>query len=64
MNVTPLSAGNSGQKLKFYINRNKRLKKCLEQENEPPQKAVILQTLIIDNYNVQKTYIKAQLWMM
>lgn len=45
MNVIPLSAGNSGQKLKFYINRNKRLKKCLEQENEPPQKAVILQTL-------------------
>ena len=46
MNVIPLSAGNSGQKLKFYINRNKRLKKCLEQENEPPQKAVILQTLV------------------
>lgn len=45
MNVIPLSAGNSGQKLKFYINRNKRLKKCLEQENEPPKKAVILQTL-------------------
>ena len=44
MNVIPLSAGNSGQKLKFYINRNKRLKKCLEQENEPPKKAVILQT--------------------
>lgn len=47
MNVIPLSAGNSGQKLKFYINRNKRLKKCLEQENEPPKKAVILQTLAL-----------------
>ena len=51
MNVIPLSAGNSGQKLKFYINRNKRLKKCLEQENEPPQKAVILQTLMVIKYD-------------
>ncbi len=51
MNVIPLSAGNSGQKLKFYINRNKRLKKCLEQENEPPKKAVILQTFISSNMN-------------
>lgn len=24
----------------------------------------LINTLIIDNYNVQKTYIKAQLWMM
>lgn len=54
MNVIPLSAGNSGQKLKFYINRNKRLKKCLEQENEPPKKAVILQTL--DTIRYEYTY--------
>ena len=58
MNVIPLSAGNSGQKLKFYINRNKRLKKCLEQENEPSKKAVILQTLSAHKKNEYENRIR------
>jgi len=36
MNFTPLSAGNSSQKLKFYIVCNKGNKNCLEHEDEPP----------------------------
>lgn len=36
MNFTLLSAGNSSQKLKFYIVCNKGNKNCLEHEDEPP----------------------------